>query len=157
MTASWLSSKLCGLVRICVVQYFCFWNRISCPGCFRACSATADFSGCFSLQCLSCSLILVWMLHFVVPIYTYPQLQGIWYTPAVVRGSLLSFADRNICCIFVVGLNTLCRLCFFKSFPMRSVTPLMYGKNTLFVDGCFPSSVRCCFLGLMALLISFLE
>ena len=73
------------------------------------------------------------------------------------EGSLLSFADRNICCIFVVGLNTVCRLCFFKSFPMRSVTPLMYGRNTLFVGGCFSSSFRCCFLGLMALLISFLE
>ena len=40
----------------------------------------------FSLPCLSCSLILVWMLCFVVPIYTCPQLQGIQYTPAVVRG-----------------------------------------------------------------------
>ena len=83
-----------------------FWNRISCPACFRVCSPTADFSGCFSLQFLSCSLILVWMLHFVDPIYTWPQLQGIRYTPAVVRGSFLSFDDYNICCVFVVGLNT---------------------------------------------------
>ena len=83
----------------------------------------ADFSGCFSLQCLSCSLILVWMLHFVVPIYTCAQLQGIRYTPAVVRGCLLSFADCNICCIFVVGLNTVCRLCFFKSFPLVVCDP----------------------------------
>ena len=125
--------------------------------CYRACSAIADFSGCFSLQCLSCSLILVWMLHFVVPIYTWPQLQGIRYTPAVVRGSLLSFPDHNICCIFVVGLNTVCRLCFFKSFPMRSVTPFDVWQKYLFVGGCFSSSVHCCFLGLMALVISFLE
>ena len=41
-----------------------FWNRISCPACFRACSATADFSGCFSPQRLSCSFILVWILRF---------------------------------------------------------------------------------------------
>ncbi|ERL84932.1 hypothetical protein D910_02355 [Dendroctonus ponderosae] len=41
-----------------------------------ACSATADFSVCLNLQLRLCSVILVFMLHFVVPMYALPQLHG---------------------------------------------------------------------------------
>jgi len=70
-------------------------SRISCP-LESACSATADFSVCPSLQLLLCSAILVLTLRLVVPMYTDPQLQGILYTPEAAKGSRLSLADLTL-------------------------------------------------------------
>ena len=48
--------------------------------CPQACSAMADFSVSPRLVAALCSFVRVSRALFVSPIYTWPQLQGIWYT-----------------------------------------------------------------------------
>lgn len=103
---------------------------MSCPSC-NPCSATADLSVCASRQLRRCSDMRVFMDLLVVPMYDEPQLQGILYTPAALRGSRLSLAVVWVCLILVVGVYIGWMLFFSSSFPILSVTCLMYGKNAL--------------------------
>ena len=68
-----------------VVLFFAWSNTLvsshsigcCCP---QACSAMADFSVSPHLVAALCSFMRVSRAHFVSPIYTLLQLQGIWYT-----------------------------------------------------------------------------
>ena len=51
----------------------------------KLCSATADFSGCSNLICLSCSLMRSWTDRPLCPMYTLPHSQGILYMPGVLN------------------------------------------------------------------------
>ncbi|ERL92254.1 hypothetical protein D910_09571 [Dendroctonus ponderosae] len=69
--------------------------------CTCTCSATAGCSVCLNLQLLLCSVILVFTLRFMVPIYALPQLHGTLWTPCADKGSRLSLADLKVCWIVV--------------------------------------------------------